>query len=257
MPRSAVRRILIKTPEQIEGIRASCELTVKGLDMVAERIGPGVTTEMIDQWVYDFVTAHGGQPATLGYHGYAKSCCTSVNEVVTHGIPDDTVLCEGDIVNVDIATIVNGYYGDASRMYCIGSVSDEARKLVEVTRECLHLGIEQVKPGNTVGHIGWACQRHAESHGFGVVRDYCGHGVGIEFQEPPEIVHFGRKGQGAVLRENMVITIEPMINAGSHELTPLDDGWAVVTADGALSAQWEHTVLVTRQGHEILTGHGH
>lgn len=249
----AKRKALIKTPEQIEGIREACRLTVRALDMVAGRIAGGVTTGTIDEWVYEFVSDHGGRPATLGYHGYPKSCCTSVNEVVLHGIPGERVLNDGDIINVDIAVIVNGFFGDASRMYCIGEVAPAARKLVEVTRACMELGIAQVRHGNTVGHIGAACQRHAESHGYSVVREYCGHGVGIEFQELPDIVHFGPKGHGPVLRENMVITIEPMINAGGPALVSLDDGWTVVTADGAWSAQWEHTVLVTRTGHEILT----
>jgi len=247
------KRTLIKTEEQVEGIRAASQVTVKALDMVAERIGPDITTDTVNDWVHEFILDHGATPATLGYNGFPKSCCTSVNEVVLHGIPGDRVLREGDIVNVDITSILDGYYGDASRMYCIGEVSPAAKRLVNVTRECLYLGIEQVKPGNTVGHIGWACQQHAEKHGYSVVREFCGHGVGIDFHEAPEILHFGKKGRGTVLRENMVFTIEPMINAGGLKLTPLDDGWTVITADGALSAQWEHTVRVTRTGVDILT----
>ncbi len=247
------RRIRIKTEAQIEGIRRASQLTKRTLDLVGERIQPGVTTETIDRWVHECICDHGGTPATLGYRGYTKSCCTSINDVILHGIPDDTVVKEGDIINVDVTSILDGYFGDASRMYCVGSPPKDAVKLVDVTRECMELGIEQVKPGNTVGHIGFAIQRHAEKHGYSVVRDFVGHGIGIEFHEPPDIVHYGRKGHGPVLRTNMTFTVEPMINAGGYGYKVLKDGWTVITKDGALSAQWEHTVRVTDSGVEILT----
>ncbi len=246
-------RIVIKTPEQIEGIRRSSQVTKAALDMVAARIEPGVRTQDLDAWVFDFIQDHGGTPAPLGYNGFPKSICTSVNDVVLHGIPDGTVLKEGDIVNVDVTTILEGYYGDSSRMFCLGEPGPEAKKLVEVTHECMMLGIEKARAGNTVGHIGQACQRHAERNGFSVVREFCGHGVGLDFHEPPEILHFGKNGQGAVLREGMVFTIEPMINAGSRDVRTLQDGWTTVTVDGALSAQWEHTIAITSTGPDILT----
>jgi methionyl aminopeptidase len=249
--------ILIKTPAQIEGIRGACRLTAQALDMVAGRVGPGISTDTVNGWVHEYTLDHGARPAPLGYRGYPKSVCTSVNNVILHGIPDDkTILRDGDIINVDVTCLLDGYFGDASRMFCIGEVGPDARKLVDVTRECLYLGIGQVRPGNTVGHIGHAVERHARAHGYSVVRDFVGHGVGVRFHEPPDILHFGRKGRGAVLRENMVFTIEPMINAGGDACVTLDDGWTTVTADGTLSAQWEHTVMVTRSGVEILTGGG-
>lgn len=250
------RKIIIKTKEQVDGIRRSCRLAVETLDRVAERIGPGVTTNTINDWVDTFIREHRAVPAPLNYFGYPKSVCTSINDVILHGIPNDTKLKDGDIVNVDVTTILDGYYGDCSRMFCIGTPSKEAKRLVDVTLECLELGIRQVKPGNTVGHIGQAVQRHAQKHGYSVVRDFCGHGVGVEFHEPPDVLHFGRNGRGAVLRENMTFTIEPMLNAGGPKCTILDDGWTCVTIDGALSAQWEHTVRVTADGVEVLTAPG-
>lgn len=247
------REIIIKTPEQIEGIRKSSQLTREILDMLEERIVPGITTDEIDRWVHEYTISHGGIPAPLNYRGFPKSVCTSINNVVCHGIPDGTVLREGDILNVDVTTILNGYYGDSSRMFLIGKVSPEARRLVEVTRECLYLAIEKVKPGNTLGDIGHAIQQHAEKHGYSVVRDYIGHGTGLKFHEPPDVRHFGKPGTGVVLEPGMVFTIEPMINAGGYEVRVLQDGWTVVTADGSLSAQWEHTVCVTPTGVEVLT----
>ncbi len=247
------REIVIKTDEQIESIRKSGQLTRDILDMLTERIVAGITTEDINRWVHQYTVEHGGIPAPLNYRGFPKSVCTSLNDVVCHGIPDDTVLQEGDILNVDVTTILDGYYGDSSRMFLIGQVSDEARRLVEVTRECLDLGIKQVKPGNTLGDIGHTIQQHAESHSYSVVREYIGHGTGVQFHEPPDVRHFGKPGTGVVLVPNMVFTIEPMINAGKNCVRVLKDGWTVVTADKSLSAQWEHTVCVTRQGVEILT----
>jgi methionyl aminopeptidase len=245
--------VIIKTEEQIAGIRRSSQLTRNILDLLEGRIVPGVSTEEINRWVHEYTVAHGGVPAPLNYRGFPKSVCTSINEVVCHGIPDGTVLREGDIINVDVTSIVNGYYGDASRMYLVGAVSDEARRLVDVTRECLYLGIGQVKPGRTLGDIGHAIQRHAESHGYSVVRDYIGHGTGVHFHEPPDVRHYGEPGTGEVLVPNMVFTIEPMINAGAYPVRVLSDGWTVVTTDGSLSAQWEHTVRVTENGVEVLT----
>ena len=245
--------IIIKTEEQIEGIRKSSQLTRDILDMLEQRIVAGITTNDVNRWVHEYTLAHGAIPATLNYRGFPKSVCTSLNNVICHGIPDETVLREGDILNVDVTSILDGYYGDSSRMFLIGEVSEEARRLVEVTRQCLYLGIEQVKPGNTLGDIGHAIQQHAERHGYSVVRDYIGHGIGVQFHEPPNVYHFGEPGTGIVLVPNMVFTIEPMINAGRYQVRVLEDGWTVVTADGSLSAQWEHTVRVTQDGVEVLT----
>jgi methionyl aminopeptidase len=248
------RRVIIKTDEQIEGIRRSSQLTCRILDAVSERIELGITTEQIDRWVHEMTVEHGATPAPLNYRGYPKSVCTSINEVICHGIPTpDRVLEDGDILNVDVTSILDGYYGDSSRMFLIGDVSEEARKLVEVTRECLYRGIDRVKPGAQLGDIGHAIQTHAEGHGYSVVRAFVGHGTGVEFHEPPDVPHYGRPGTGLTLRENMVFTIEPMINIGTHQVKILDDGWTSITKDRSLSAQWEHTLRVTEDGCEILT----
>ena len=260
-PKFSEKLIYIKTEEQIEGIRKSSQLTKKLLDMVEDRISEGVTTNEIDQWVHSETLANGAIPAPLNYgHGsgrrrmpFPKSICTSPNNVICHGIPNNQVLNNGDIINVDITSILDGYYGDASRMFIIGDVPEETKKLVEVTRECLKLGIEQVFPSKRLGDIGHVIQNHAEKNGFSVVRDFAGHGVGIEFHEAPQVLHYGQPGKGEMLRENMIFTIEPMINMGSYECKILGDGWTAVTADGSLSAQWEHTLLVTNSGAEILT----
>lgn len=251
--RSRAREVIIKSEEQVAGIRKSCQLTRDILDMLEERIAVGITTNDVNRWVHEYTTARGAIPAPLNYRGYPKSVCTSLNNVVCHGIPDDTVLRDGDIMNVDVTTILDGYYGDASRMWLIGNVSEEARRLVRVARECLYLGIEQVRPGNTLGDIGHAIQQHAERHGYSTVRHFVGHGTGVQFHEPPDVFHFGQPGTGMVLVPNMVFTIEPMINAGGFEIRILEDGWTAVTADGSLSAQWEHTVRVTADGVEVLT----
>lgn len=249
------RHIVIKTEEQIAGIRRSCRLTSEILDRLEERIRPGVTTGEIDAWVHEYIVAHGAVPAPLNYRGFPKSVCTSLNEVICHGIPGERVLQEGDILNVDVTTILDGYYGDSSRMFLIGEVSEEARRLVRVTRECLYRSIDQVKPGNRLGDIGHAIQEHAERHGYSVVRTFVGHGVGLEFHEPPDVRHYGQPGTGQLLRPNMVFTIEPMINTGDYRARILEDGWTAVTVDGGLSAQWEHTVRVTETGCEILTAY--
>ncbi|ETW95596.1 MAG: methionine aminopeptidase, partial [Candidatus Entotheonella factor] len=248
-----LRRVIVKTPEQITGIRNACRLASQTLDMVGERITAGVTTEDINTWVHDFTLAHGATPAPLGYHGFPKSVCTSLNHVICHGIPDGTVLQDGDIINVDVTPILDGYYGDSSRMFIIGDASEEAQALVRVAKECLDLGIEQVKPGAKLGNIGHAIQQHAEGHGFSVVRDFAGHGTGVEFHEAPQVVHYGQLGMGMALRPNMTFTIEPMINSGRYESRILADRWTAVTVDGSLSAQWEHTILVTDTGAEVLT----
>lgn len=248
-----IPRDIMKTEEQIDGIRKSSKLTHEILDMVSERIKAGVTTNDINTWVHEYTIEHNAYPAPLGYSGFPKSVCTSINDVICHGIPDDTVLKDGDIVNVDVTCILDGYYGDANRMYIIGQVSKEIQDLVRVSKECLELGIEQVKPYNTLGDIGYAISQHAESHGYSVVYDYGGHGVGIEFHEEPFVPHIGKKGEGMILLPNMTFTIEPMINMGSPEADVLEDEWTAVTTDGSLSSQWEHTIRVTETGYEILT----
>lgn len=248
-------RKLIKTPEQIEGIRRSGVVNTGVLDLVAKEIHAGMSTAEIDKLVYDYTVAHGAIPAPLNYEGYPKSVCTSINEVVCHGIPsEDEILEEGDIVNVDVSTILDGYYSDASRMFVIGKTTPKKQKLVDVAKECLEVGMEAAKPYCFVGDIGNAIQKHAHKNGFSVVRDLCGHGVGLEFHEDPEVLHYGKKGTGMLLVPGMVFTIEPMINMGTWEVfIDEDDGWTVVTEDELPSAQWEHTFVMTENGVEILT----
>lgn len=248
-------RELIKTPEQIEGIRRSGVVNTGVLDLVAQEIKEGMSTAAIDKLVYDYTMDHGAIPAPLNYEGFPKSVCTSINEVVCHGIPSEhEILRDGDIINVDVSTILDGYYSDASRMFMIGNVSPEKRRLVEVTKECLEIGREAAKPFGFVGDIGHAIQKHAEKNGYSVVRDLCGHGVGLAFHEEPEVCHFGRKGTGMLLVPGMVFTIEPMINMGTwHVFIDEADGWTVVTEDELPSAQWEHTFVMTETGLEILT----
>ncbi len=248
-------RELIKTPEQIEGIRRSGVVNTGVLDLIESEIKSGMSTAEIDRMVFDYTVSHGAIPAPLNYEGFPKSVCTSINEVVCHGIPsEDEILQEGDIINVDVSTILDGYYSDASRMFIIGKTTPEKEKLVRVTKECLEIGMRAAKPFGFVGDIGNAIQRHAEKNGFSVVRDLCGHGVGLAFHEEPEVLHFGRKGTGMLLVPGMVFTIEPMINMGDwHVFIDEDDGWTVVTDDEKPSAQWEHTFLMTENGLEILT----
>ena len=248
-------RKLIKTPEQIEGIRRSGVINTGVLDLVESEIKAGMSTAEIDKLVYDYTIAHGAIPAPLNYEGFPKSVCTSINEVVCHGIPSETeILEEGDIINVDVSTILDGYFSDASRMFIIGKTSPEKEKLVKVAKECLQIGMEAARPFGFVGDIGNAIQKHAEKNGFSVVRDLCGHGVGLEFHEEPDVEHFGRKGTGMLLVPGMVFTIEPMINMGTYEVcVDEEDGWTVVTEDELPSAQWEHTFLMTENGLEILT----
>lgn len=248
-------RKIIKTPEQIEGIRRSALINTAVLDHVAAHIHEGMSTEEIDTLVYDFTLSHGAIPAPLHYEGFPKSVCTSINDEVCHGIPDKNIrLQDGDIINVDVSTILNGYFSDASRMFMIGNVSPAYRKLVDVTRECLELGIKAARPWGFLGDIGEAIQKNAESHGYSVVRDFCGHGVGLAFHEKPEVEHVGKKGSGMLLVPGMIFTIEPMINLGDYEIfIDEENDWTVYTADGSASAQWENTILITEEGPEILT----
>ena len=244
---------LIKSAEQIRGIRAAGILAWQLLEMLEERIRPGIRTDDIDRWVDEFTLAHGAISAPLNYKGFPKRVCTSVNEVVCHGIPGDRVLDAGDIVNVDVTPILHGYYGDSSRMYGVGRIGPEAERLVRVTRECLERGIAQVRPGGHIGDIGHAIQTHAEPQGYSVVREFVGHGTGVRFHEDPQVPHFGRPGVGHPLLPGMVFTIEPMINVGDWHVRILDDNWTAVTLDGSLSAQWEHTIAVTSDGVDVLT----
>lgn len=252
-------RDMIKTPEQIEGIRKAGAVNTGCLDAVAKEIRVGMTTQEIDDICMEYCKANGAIPACLGYEGFPKSVCTSINEVVCHGIPkEEDVLQEGDIVNVDMTLSVDGYFGDASRMFIVGGkTTPEKEQLVRVTKECLELGAAAAKPYCFVGDIGHAIQKHAEKHGYGVVRDLCGHGVGLAMHEAPEIVHYGHRGTGMLLVPGMVFTIEPMINMGGdwHVFIDADDpyGWEVITADEKPSAQWEHTFLMTEDGVEILS----
>lgn len=244
-----IPRDIMKTEEEIEGIRKAGKLTREILDMVGEKIKAGISTEEINKWVHEYTISHGGYPAPLGYYGYPKSVCISLNNVVCHGIPDEnTILKDGDIVNVDVTSIVDGYYGDASRMYIIGEASDEAKNLVKVAKECLQIGMDQVKPFKTIGDIGNAVQSYAEERGYSVVYEFGGHGIGKEFHEEPFVAHVGQKGEGMILLPNMVFTIEPMINTGVPETKILEDEWTTITKDGGLSAQWEHTIRVTEDG---------
>ena len=248
-------RELIKTPEQIEGIRRSGVINTAVLDLVEKEIHAGMSTAEIDKLVYDYTVSHGAIPACLGYEGFPKSCCTSINEVVCHGIPnDEEILEEGDIINVDCTTILDGYYADASRMFIIGKTTPEKEKLVRVAKECLEIGMEAAKPFSFVGDLGHAIEKHAKKNGFSVVRDLCGHGVGLEFHEEPDVEHYGKKGTGMLLVPGMVFTIEPMINQGSPEFyVDEDNGWTVYTDDDGLSAQIEYMVLIKEDGVEVLT----
>ena len=239
--------------EAFEGMRKACQLTARCLDELVDIVKPGVPTEAVDRFVFEYGMDHGAMPATLNYRGYTKSSCTSINHVVCHGIPDAKPLREGDIVNIDVTYILDGWHGDSSRMYVVGKPRTRAQLLVDVTYEAMMRGIRAVKPGATLGDIGHAIQSFVEANRFSVVRDFCGHGLGRRFHEPPNVLHFGRPGEGLVLRTGMIFTIEPMVNAGRPEVKVLDDGWTAVTRDRSLSAQFEHTVGVTGTGVEIFT----
>ena len=247
--------IELKTAEEIEAIRTASLLATEVLNLLRPLVVAGVTTDELNDAAHRHITeVQGGVPATLGYHGFPKSICTSLNHQVCHGIPGARKLANGDILNIDVTVIKDGWFGDTSAMYCVGAPSIRARRLIEVTYEAMMRGIEAVRPGATLGDIGHAIQKTAESQGFSVVREYCGHGLGRHFHEDPQILHYGKPGEGLQLVPGMVFTIEPMINAGKREIKLLNDGWTVVTKDHSLSAQWEHTVAVTESGVEILSG---
>lgn len=246
--------IIIKTDIEIEKMRIAGKMAAEVLEMIEPYVVPGVTTDRLNQICHDYiVNEQKAIPAPLNYRGFPKSICTSVNQQVCHGIPSEKKLKSGDIVNIDITVIKDNYHGDTSKMFCVGDVSQHAKRLIKVTQESMYLGIEQVKPGATLGDIGHAIQKHAESNRYSVVREFCGHGIGRSFHEDPQVLHYGKAGTGEVLKAGMIITIEPMINLGKRHIKVLADGWTAVTKDRSLSAQWEHTVLVTSDGHEILT----
>jgi methionyl aminopeptidase len=252
--RNTQGQIKLHGPDAFEGMRRAGRLAAEALDMLTEHVVPGVSTEHLDDLVLQFAKRHNAVPAPLNYRGFPRSICTSINHVVCHGIPGDRKLVEGDIVNIDVTPIVDGWHGDSSRMYLVGErIAVKARRLVEVTFEALMRGIAVVRPGAHVGDIGYAIQTYVEAQRFSVVRDFCGHGVGRIFHDAPSILHFGRPGEGPELREGMIFTIEPMINAGRHEVKVLSDGWTAVTKDRSLSAQFEHTIGVTADGCEIFT----
>lgn len=245
---------LIKSPQAIEKMRVSARLAAEALEMITPHVKPGISTDELNQICHDYVVnVQQAFPSSLGYHGFPKSMCTSINHVVCHGIPSDRVLKDGDIVNIDITVLKDGYHGDTSKMFLVGKASILAERLVRVTQECLYRGIAVVKPGAHIGDIGAAIQEHAHAQHFSVVREYCGHGIGENMHEDPQILHYGVAGQGMRLEEGMVFTIEPMINAGKAGVKLLSDGWTVVTKDHSLSAQWEHTILVTKDGYDVLT----
>jgi methionyl aminopeptidase len=246
--------ITIKTPEEIEKMRVACRLAAEVLEMIEPYVQAGVTTEELDRICHDYiVNVQDAIPAPLNYRNFPKSICTSINNQVCHGIPSNKRLKSGDIVNIDITVIKDGYHGDTSKMFLVGDVSILARRLTKITHEALWRGIQQVKPGVTLGDIGHAIQSFVESNSYSVVREYCGHGIGREFHEDPQVLHYGKQGEGVVLQPGMTFTIEPMINAGKRHVKLLPDDWTVVTKDRSLSAQWEHTLLVTDNGHEVLT----
>ncbi len=245
--------IKLHGPEGFEGMRKAGRLAAEILDAITPMVVPGTLTSQIDDVVRQMTLDAGAVPATLGYHGYSYSCCISLNNVICHGMPSDKPLREGDILNIDVTPLVDGWHGDTSRMYLVGDVPIKARRLVEVTYECLMLGIEQARPGKFLGDVGHAIQAHAERHRYGVVRDFCGHGLGRVFHDAPEVVHVGRPGTGPELRPGMIFTIEPMINGGKPDVKMLDDGWTAVTRDRTLSAQFEHSIGITEDGCEIFT----
>lgn len=245
--------IRIHGPEAFDGMRKAGQLAASALDMITPHVVPGVTTQHLDDLLFEFAMDHDAIPATLGYRGYTKSSCTSVNHVVCHGIPGGKPLRNGDIVNIDVTLIVDGWHGDTSRMYAAGTINRRAERLLEVTWEALQRGVAAVRPGHTTGHIGAAIQQYAEAERCGVVRDFCGHGLGRVFHDRPNILHYGSAGEGSLLKPGMLFTIEPMINLGKPAVKFLADGWTAVTRDRSLSAQFEHTVGVTEDGCEVFT----
>jgi methionyl aminopeptidase len=246
-------RIRVKTRADLKALKKAGGLAIATLDLVEEYIRPGIKTDDINTLVHEFTIKNGAVPAPLNYRGYPKSVCISVNEVICHGIPGDRILQEGDIVNVDVTPVLNGYYADTSKTFFVGTPGAEAKKIVKTARNSLKKGLTMVRAGNTIGDIGWAIQTYAEGEGCSVVREFVGHGVGFDFHEPPQVPHYGRKGEGLKMIPGMVFTIEPMINLGGHALRILDDNWTAVTIDGSLSAQFEQTVVVTEDGYESLT----
>ncbi|HLD96015.1 MAG TPA: type I methionyl aminopeptidase [Alphaproteobacteria bacterium] len=247
------RTITIHKPEDFEGMRRAGRLACQVLDFITPSIKAGISTDEINTLCHDFMTSKGGFPAPLGYHGYPKSVCTSVNHVVCHGIPGDKKLETGDIINVDVTVLLDGWHGDTSRTFGVGKIGLRAQKLIDVTYESLMRAIEIVKPGITLGDIGHTIQTYAQKHGFSVVRDFCGHGIGRQIHSYPNVMHYGKPCEGHVLEEGMFFTIEPMINAGRYDVKILNDGWTAVTKDKSLSAQFEHSLGVTATGHEIFT----
>jgi methionyl aminopeptidase len=246
--------IIIKTESEIEKMRVAGKLAAEVLEMIAPYVVPGVTTNELDKICHDYiVNVQKAIPAPLNYHGFPKSICTSVNQQVCHGIPSEKKLKSGDIVNIDITVIKDDYHGDTSKMFCLGDTSPHAKRLVKITQESMFRGIEQVKPGATLGDIGHAIQKYAEANRYSVVREFCGHGIGKKFHEEPQVLHYGKSGEGEALEAGMIFTIEPMLNLGKRHVKVLTDGWTAVTKDRSLSAQWEHTILVTKDGYEILT----
>ncbi len=251
-------KIIIKNAEQIEGIRKSSQLAGNTLRFISDYVKEGVNTLYLDKLVEEYIRDNGAIPAPLNYHGFPNSCCISLNNVICHGIPSEkTILKQGDILNIDVTTILDGYYGDTSTMFTIGDISNEAAKLVEDTEHALYLGIEQVKPNNCFGNIGFVIGRFAKARNYGVVYEFCGHGVGLEFHEEPQVDHIARRNTGEIMKPGMIFTIEPMINLGrARALVDKKDGWTARTVDNKLSAQFEHTILVTKDGYEILTDVG-
>ncbi|HKJ23142.1 MAG TPA: type I methionyl aminopeptidase [Gammaproteobacteria bacterium] len=246
--------ISIKTPEEIEKMRTAGRLAAELLHMIRDHVRPGVTTEELNRLCHDYIVdVQQAVPAPLNYHGFPKSICTSVNHVVCHGIPNDKPLKGGDILNIDVTVIKDGYHGDTSKMFFVGEPSIAAKRLARVCYECMRLAIEMVRPGVRLGDIGHAIQQHAEAHNYSVVREYCGHGIGTSFHEEPQILHYGTPGTGLIIEPGMTFTIEPMLNAGKRHVKLLADQWTVVTKDRSLSAQWEHTLLATDDGFEVLT----
>lgn len=251
---NSAEKITLHTPSDFDGMRKAGQLAASTLDFITPHVKPGITTGELDDLCHNYIIEHGAVPAPLNYRGFPKSVCTSVNHVVCHGIPGDKKLMDGDIINIDVTVILDGWHGDTSRMFFVGdNISTKARLLVDATYEAMMRGIEQVKPGNTLGDIGHAIQSFAEGKRFGVVRDFCGHGLGQVFHAPPSVLHYGNPGEGVVLEEGMFFTIEPMINAGDWRVKVLSDGWTAVTKDRSLSAQFEHSLAVTADGYEIFT----
>jgi methionyl aminopeptidase len=253
MPQKNTGQVRLYGAEAFEGMRRACLLTAECLDRLTDMVAPGVTTNALDRFIFEFGMDHGAMPATLNYRGYTKSSCTSINHVVCHGIPDDKPLREGDIVNIDVTYVLDGWHGDSSRMYPVGQIKRAAERLLEVTHECLMRGVAAVKPGARTGAIGAAIQSFAESERCSVVRDFCGHGVGLLFHDAPNILHYGSAHEGIEMRPGMIFTIEPMVNLGRPHVKVLSDGWTAVTRDRSLSAQYEHTVGVTEKGCEVFT----